>query len=128
MAEEKKKGNPAMVKGSSLNPNGRPKGSGRPVSKLRTMLRKLSEMSDSALQNIKDSVEGKDIDKSVLDSSKYIINTISSLTKSCLQEEQFRYEVKKDNEEKEEAKATGTHGAPVKPRFSTKIISNDSED
>lgn len=111
--------------GQSGNPNGRPKGTGKPISRLRSMLKKLEEMSDSALDNIKKSVDGEEVDKTILDSSKYVINTVSSLTKACLQEEQFKYEIKKDAEEKENRANGTTGGTPVRPRFTTSIISDE---
>jgi hypothetical protein len=77
-------------KGRSGNPAGRPKGTGRPMSKLRRTQRKLHEMEDKALENIQKSVEGVDVDKEVLASSKWVIGAIVTVTKAATADEESR--------------------------------------
>lgn len=115
----------------SPNPNGRPKGTGKPISKLRSLVRKLQEMEEKALENIKFSLEGKDIDKSTVDTSKWVVTTIVTTNRAATAEENLKHEMKMDLEasKQEDTKATGTNDSvPVRPRFSTSIIKKDDED
>lgn len=83
--------------GESANPEGRPKGKRnvKPRSRMRTTLSKLYDLQKDATDIIRDSLlpkldaDGKkiDIDKSVLETAKFVINKIESLNNSCLKEE-----------------------------------------
>lgn len=118
---------PAWEKGQSGNPNGRPKGTGRPVSRLRTLVKKLQAMEAKALKNIEDSVDGKEVDKQTLDTSKWVITTAVNVNRAATQEEQFKHELKKDAEDyEEEAKANGTTGLSG-PKFTTSLIKDEEE-
>lgn len=113
----KRMGNPALQKGAPALPGaGRPKGSTQKVksSKLRKTLNKLREIEDKALQNIKDSVEGKEVDREVLATSKYVVSTIVVLNKAAVAEEQFKESL---NDEEED-----TTPVVEKPKFSLNIV------
>lgn len=56
-------------------------------SKLRKTLDKLYELEPRALENIKTSVEGGTIDKSVVDTSKWLIQQLQAVSKSAAQDE-----------------------------------------
>lgn len=101
--------------GQSGNPNGRPKGTGRPVSKLRKTQRKLQELEEKALENIKKSVEGGIIDKEILSSSKWVITAILSISKAALAEEQSRKEEKNTETPEEDGSSS----------FSTSIVNGN---
>lgn len=83
--------------GESANPDGRPKGkrNTKPRSKMRTTLSKLYDLQKDATDIIRDSLlpkydsEGKkiEVDKTVLETAKFVINKIESLNNSCLKEE-----------------------------------------
>lgn len=83
--------------GESANPEGRPKGKRnvKPRSKMRTTLSKLYDLQKDATDIIRDSLlpkydaEGKkiEVDKTVLETAKFVINKIESLNNSCLKEE-----------------------------------------
>lgn len=84
--------------GKSGNPAGRPKGTKRPRSKMRTQLEKLCELQPDALEIIRISMTGKDskgvkVDKAdhpskeKVDMAKFVVNKIESLNKTCLSEE-----------------------------------------
>lgn len=83
--------------GESPNPEGRPRGKRnvKPRSKMRTTLSKLYDLQKDATDIIRDSLlpkydsEGKkiEIDKTVLETAKFVINKIESLNNSCLKEE-----------------------------------------
>jgi len=75
-------------KGKSGNVGGRPKGSGKPVSKLRSTLARLREIEPMALENIKRSVSGEtEIDKEVLANSRWVVTTSVNVLKAAMQEE-----------------------------------------
>ena len=101
----------AWQEGKSGNPNGRPKGTGRPVSSLRKTLKKLRTLEDKSLENIENSVNGKEVDKEVLSSSKWVVQQVVSVQKACVDEELAVHGIRSDNaedvqEEKEEEPVT----------------------
>lgn|SRR5690606_23684906 len=111
--------------GQSGNPNGRPKGTGRPFSKLRSLVNKLQAMEETALKNIEAALNHEEIEKQALETSKWVISMIPTVNRAATQEEQLKYAIKKDQEIGEEEKKEGTNDAPAKPRFSVSIPQDD---
>ena len=76
-------------------------------SKLRKTLEKLYELEPQSLENIKKSVNGEEIDKSVVDTSKWVVNSLMTVSKAATQEEvemnQLRWNADKMTEEDEAA-------------------------
>lgn len=82
--------------GKSGNPAGRPKGSGKAKSRMRTTLTKLYSIESDAIELIRQSMTGKDKDgiavtkaptKEKVDMAKFVIKAIESLNNTCLREE-----------------------------------------
>lgn len=81
--------------GESANPSGRPRGSknARPRSKMRTTLTKLYTLQADAIDIIKESLKTPQkgvapvVDKTQLDTAKFVIKAIESLNNTCLREE-----------------------------------------
>jgi hypothetical protein len=75
-------------------------------SKLRDTAAKLRELESKCLENIKNSVEGKEVEPKQLDSSKWVINSIISLDRAASQEEaaltKIRLEGKRDDSDEDE--------------------------
>lgn len=75
-------------------------------SKLRATAEKLRELESKCLENIKNSVEGKEVEPKQLDSSKWVINSLISLDRAASQEEaaltKIRLEGKRETDEEEE--------------------------
>ena len=75
-------------------------------SKLRDTAAKLRELESKCLENIKNSVEGKEVESKQLDSSKWVINSLISLDRAASQEEaaltKVRLEGKRDPDEEEQ--------------------------
>lgn len=98
--------------GQSGNKGGRPKGTGKPISKLRSTIAKLRELEPDALLNIKKSIEGQEVDANSLATSKWLVTTVVSTVKAALSEELAIHGIRqKDNEladeaEKEQAEET----------------------
>lgn len=96
----------------SPNKGGRPKGTGKPISKLRSTIAKLRELEPDALLNIKKSIEGQEVDANSLATSKWLVTTVVSTVKAALSEELAIHGIRqKDNEladeaEKEQAEET----------------------
>lgn len=87
-------GNPNLKKGgTSLNPAGRPKQTPEQKaaklkeSKLRKTEKTLIDLSKTALENIRKSVEGEDIDKEVVNTSKWVVTTAVAVSKAAMAEE-----------------------------------------
>lgn len=113
----------------SPNPNGRPRGRGRPVSKLRTTLRRLTEMEAEALENIQKVISGEDMNSKTIETSKWLISTIVTVNRAAIADEQLSHNVRAYNdelEEKEEAKREGTTGKVV--RFKSFSVDDDEDD
>ena len=86
MSEEKK--SRGFQKGNSLgNRNGAPPGPRMRRSKLRKTEEKLLALQDKALDNIEKSVNGEEVEKESLASSRWVINTLVTVSKSALAEE-----------------------------------------
>lgn len=92
--------NPTFAKGQkSPNPTGRPKGSGKKISSLRTIFNKLKKMDQEAIDAIQASLtEGSTIDKDKVQTAKWVITTIATLHKACLSEEEAKTTAKSDDE------------------------------
>lgn len=82
--------------GKSGNPAGRPKGSGRAKSRMRTTLTKLYSIESEAIELIRQSMTGKDAKgdpvskpptKDKVDMAKFVIKAIESFNNTCLREE-----------------------------------------
>ena len=87
-------GNPNLQKGgASLNPAGRPKETPEQKaaklkqSKLRKTEKALLTLNPAALENIRKSVEGEDIDKEVVNTSKWVVTTTVTVSKAAMVEE-----------------------------------------
>ena len=79
-------------------------------SKLRKTLEKLYALEGKAMENVKASVDGKEVDKEMLASSKWVITNIMTVTRAAAQDEAeingLRLEMDKaeaEEQEKEEA-------------------------
>lgn len=128
--------------GQSGNPNGRPAGkSAKPISSLRKTLTRLRKMEQRALDNIEAVISGKkvitedggadSVDKQMLDTSKWVIATLSALSRSATQEEALKLQVRREDEPKQEAQGNGTEGKviPMRPKISLEILPDgDDED
>lgn len=107
--------------GVSGNSKGRPRGTGRPVSRLRGTLNKLKGIEPEAIEIIESVVKGEmaNLTKDQIDMAKWIIGQINSLTRGAIAEESFKI----DSAPKEDvAKANGTTG---KPRFSLSLVEDE---
>ena len=115
MSEEKKKKLPptAWPEGHCPNKFGRggnpdkPKTRGKPVSSLRKTLSKLKSLETRSLENVEKSVNGEEVDKECLASSKWVCQQIVAVQKACVAEELAVHGIRSDNaedtqEEKEE--------------------------
>lgn len=75
-------------------------------SKLRKTSDSLRELEPTALLNIKNSVEGKEVESKMLDTSKWIISSIVSIERAASSEEaaltKIRLEGKRDEPEEEQ--------------------------
>lgn len=92
-------------------------------SKLRNTAEKLRELEPTALANIKNSVEGKEVDQKMLDTSKWIITSIVSVDRAASGEEaaltKIRMEGKRDDEDDEQQVA---EIVKLVPRLSLKYV------
>lgn len=75
-------------------------------SKLRETASKLREIEPTALENIKNSVEGKDVEAKMLSTSQWVITSIIALDRAAAGEEasltKLRMEGKRDDPEEEQ--------------------------
>ncbi len=89
-------------------------------SKLRILEEQLLEMKDKALENIKKSINGEQIDTEQLGSSKWLVNSIVTVSKSANAEEisynKLKFEVKDSLEAGEQTPEQIK--AEIKPRLS----------
>lgn len=119
MSEEKKKKLPPTAWPDGYCPNkfgrggnpDKPKTRGKPVSSLRKTLSKLKALETKSLENIEKSVNGEEVDKECLASSKWVITTAVSVQKACVAEELAVHGIRSDNaedtqEEKDEEPVT----------------------
>lgn len=98
-------------------------------SKLRILEEQLLEMKDKALENIKKSINGEAIDTEQLGSSKWLVNSIVTVSKSANAEEisynKLKFEVKDSLEAGEQTPQEIK--AELKPRLSL-VYKDPSED
>lgn len=97
-------------------------------SKLRILEEQLLEMKDKALENIKKSINGESIDTEQLGSSKWLVNSIVTVSKSANAEEisynKLKFEVKDSLEAGEQT--PDEIAKEVRPRLS--LVFNEPED
>lgn len=113
--------------GTSGNPDGRPitkTGKSKPISALRRTLTKLRKLEEKSLDNIARSVNGEEVEKESLTTSKWLVNTLGTMHKSAVSEEKDLLFIKEfiegggvleEDEQVEEV--------TWKPRFSTRRLS-----
>ena len=114
-----------MRKGQpSLNPKGRPKGTAKPISRLRSTLNKLKGLEPEAVEIIEKIISGAEVDKSQADTAKWVISMINTLTKGAIAEESYKLDARERQSVSKEEQGTGTEGKPSK-RFSIQMISDE---
>ena len=134
--EEKKK-NPGFQKGRSGNENGRPKtGVGKPISRLRSTLNKLKGLEPDAVDIIEKVIKGQKqelnedgevvgvIAKEQVDTAKWVITMINTLTRGAIAEESYKLDLRESKENSQEGRANGTTGSAPK-RFSLTMVSDE---
>lgn len=84
----------------------KPKAGGRPPgakNKIRSPLRKtqreIEKFEVKALDNIRKSVNGEDVDKEVLTTSKWVVNTKITISRAATAEEQLEHGIRQSEEE-----------------------------
>lgn len=84
----------------------KPKAGGRPAgsrNKIRSPLRKtqreIEKFEVKALENIKRSVDGETVDKEVLATSKWVVNTKITISRAATAEEQLEHGIRQSEEE-----------------------------
>lgn len=118
--------------GQSGNPNGRPAGkAAKPISSLRRTLNQLKKLEKQALDNIEAVVNGKkvrdedgvltEVEKQRLDTSKWVITTISALSRSATQEEALKLQVKRGDAPQAQQQEPPEQEAP-KPSEDGKVL------
>lgn len=99
-------------------------------SKLRILEEQLLEMKDKALENIKKSINGETIDTEQLGSSKWLVNSIVTVSKSANAEEisynKLKFEVKDSLEAGEQTPEE--IAKEVRPRLSLVFKEPDEDD
>lgn len=114
----------AFKKGESGHPvGGLPKRVRR--SKLRKLLDEIYEITPIAMQNIKRSVEGEQVDKDVLQSSKWAIERAASLTLASVSEEEKNANLKFKHQEAaqaEDEEAEKEESTPKPARFQLTVV------
>ncbi|MNQ40506.1 hypothetical protein D3C85_541610 [compost metagenome] len=92
----------------------------RKSSMRKTLLEKLEAMCPAALKNLEDSVSGKQVDKEVLSTSKFVIANVVTVNKACVAEEAtlngLRTEMDKLEEDAQEDEPE------VKSKFSLTVL------
>lgn len=71
-------------------------------SELRKLIAKLSKMEDKAVNNIERSIDGEEIPKEQLSSSRWLVERLASLTTAAVNEEQRRNAIKQSLQENSE--------------------------
>lgn len=109
---------------ASPNPNGRPKGTGRPISRLRSTLNKLKGFEQEAVDIVGMVLAGEHegLSKEQIDMAKWLIARLESYTRSAISEESFKADTA-PQKEADSLKATGTEGRPQ--RFSLSFVEEE---
>lgn len=127
---------------SIRNTKGRPKVQSKPVSPLRKTLTKLRALEEQALENIAAVVNGTKtknlsdnkevvIDKDRVEISKWIISTISSMSRAASSEEELRHNIRSRAEDKAERELErelpkeATTDNVVRGRFTTDFVEDE---
>lgn len=100
-------------------------------SELRKLITKLSKMEDKAVENIEKSIEGTDVPKEQLSSSRWLVERIASLTTAAVNEEQRRNAIKQSLQDNTEdtPDEDSSEGITEKPaRFSLHMLPTKKED
>ena len=99
-------------------------------SELRKLLKKLSELEDPALAIIEKSIQGEDIPKDQLSSSKWVVERIVSTTSAAVNEEQRKNAIKKSLEENTEDTPEEDNSEPPtpKPKFQLFMVDPNKQD
>ncbi len=77
-----------MTENKQKGKAGRPHGSVQKSSQLKPVLNRLKRLSTEALDNIQKNVQGHRVDKDVLASSKWVVNTLATIHKAVVSEEE----------------------------------------
>lgn len=94
-------------------------------SELRKLIAKLSKMEDKAVNNIERSIDGEEIPKEQLSSSRWLVERLASLTTAAVNEEQRRNAIKQSLQENSEdtPDEDSSEGVTEKPvRFSLHML------
>ena len=114
----------AFKKGESGHPAvGLPKRVRR--SKLRKLLDEIYEITPLAMQNIKDSVEGKEVNKDVLQTSKWCVERCAALTTAAISEEDKNAALKIKHQEAgqtEDEEIEKDEATPKPARFQLTVV------
>jgi len=97
-------------------------------SKLRDTAAKLRELESKCLENIKNSVEGKEVEPKQLDSSKWVINSLISLDRAASQEEASLTKIRLEGKRDEDDEADQQEAAEIVklvPRLKRTFDEND---
>ena len=79
---------------------GRPPGARNKIrSPLRKTQREIEKFEVKALENIKRSVNGEEVDKEVLTTSKWVVNTKITISRAATAEEQLEHGIRQSEEE-----------------------------
>lgn len=116
--------------GQSGNPEGRPKtggaGTGKPISRLRSTLNKLKELEPDAIAAIQKALNGDTtIDKAQVDTAKWIVTSIASLTRTAIAEETYKIDLRKEQNIGEEGGDKPASNVTPISRFSTTLVQEE---
>lgn len=117
--------NTKWKEGQSGNPAGRPKGTGKKVSRLRRILSQFEEMcKDDAPKIIKDSLDGKPVPDEQLKTAKWVVTTYTAIHKACISEEEVKT---KGQPEGESTPADGADEDGGQAQFTLSIVKTNKE-
>ena len=101
-------------------------------SKLRKTLDKLYALEGKAMENIKASVDGVDVDKEMLSTSKWVVTNLMTVTKAAAQDEAeingLRLEMDKAEAEEQEKEEVQQPSGAVFSLFVNEAAKKDKED
>lgn len=108
---------------------GRPAGAKNKIrSPLRKTQREIEKFETKALDNIRRSVEGEEVDKEVLTTSKWVINTKITISRAATAEEQLEHGIRQAEEEDYEAQVEEDEQPKVKFSLHVLPTAKDLED